>query len=237
MAKDKPSLLLPLLIVAVGFAFWLGRQSVDEINSRPWHVYAIMAGLMAVSAVAVWGAQRLHGKQWPVVAQFVVMLGMIAGLAWLSGYVFAPEPPAPPSFDAVMEQRAAEAVHRAENAMNLTLDYSPGSLPKVEKILTKLNIQHMEKPFSDERLRGESMLWGAYVGEVLRRHKGGHWEPDSEAAGEGSFPLHWEGHESFPCAWCYKRIANGPEDNVWLKYLALTSEDLPEGVTFDGPKP
>jgi len=43
-------------------------------------------------------------------------------------------------------------------------------------------------------------------------------------AGEKSYPLHWLGGDSFPVGWCFKRIMNGPEDNVWDKFQVVSKE-------------
>lgn len=42
--------------------------------------------------------------------------------------------------------------------------------------------------------------------------------------GEKSYPMHWRGGASFVCAWCYRRITNGDEDNMWLKYEAIKNQ-------------
>jgi hypothetical protein len=39
--------------------------------------------------------------------------------------------------------------------------------------------------------------------------------------GEKSYPLHWNADESYPFAWCSKRITNGEEDSIWIKYSLL----------------
>jgi hypothetical protein len=106
-----------------------------------------------------------------------------------------------------------------------TLDYSPDSVERVESILADLHNSKKAGQLSDEDAGRSAIRFGAYIGEVLRRHYGGHWEEDHDVAGPGSFPIHWGQGASFPVGWCGKRIINGQEDNVWHKYQVVTSED------------
>ena len=72
-------------------------------------------------------------------------------------------------------------------------------------------------------MRGLSAAYGAYIGEVIRRTETGvHWERDNPVFGEKLYPLHWGKNQSNPLGWCYERIVNGEEDNVWVKYSILT---------------
>lgn len=83
---------------------------------------------------------------------------------------------------------------------------------------------HYAKNSSSVSVKGLASAYGAYIGEVIRRSEpGAKWERDDEVGGEKSYPIIWGtglGH-SYPMAWCYRRIVNGPEDNVWVKYSVL----------------
>ena len=63
------------------------------------------------------------------------------------------------------------------------------------------------------------------LGEVIRRTWGGHWELDHPVAGPGSCPIHSRGHQSFPTGWCFRRLKNGPEENVWDKLQVIYMEE------------
>ena len=72
------------------------------------------------------------------------------------------------------------------------------------------------------------------MGEVIRRVRPCRWAVDSRVGGEGSFPVVYEnGDESYPVRWCYKRIVNGEEDNVWHKFTLSVLHRL--GSEIDGP--
>ena len=63
------------------------------------------------------------------------------------------------------------------------------------------------------------------MGEVIRRHEpGAYWTQDSPIAGAKSYPLHWKDKEAFHLAWRSKRIVNGDEDSIGLKYTVIKSD-------------
>jgi hypothetical protein len=119
-----------------------------------------------------------------------------------------------------MKANAEHAVRHA-NKKNVDLDYSIDSIQKVETILAMLHEQKSEQPGSTEVNRLAS-IYGSYVGEVIRRNEpGAFWEKDHKVGGNDSYPLISGEAEMFPMAWCYKRIEDGGEDNVWVKYQLL----------------
>lgn len=118
---------------------------------------------------------------------------------------------------------ASAAVKDAREQNHVDLDYSSESIEKVEQILGNLHDNYVKNP-SSISANGLGSAYGAYIGEVIRRAEpGARWERDDEVGGEKSYPIirrKGSGH-SYPMAWCYHRIVNGPEDNVWLKYRLL----------------
>jgi hypothetical protein len=113
---------------------------------------------------------------------------------------------------------------------NAPLDYTPESVERVEALLAKLHEERAAGRLPDDQLNKASLRYGAYVGEVIRRLHQGTWALDSKVA--GSFPIRWRDHESFPVGWCAKRIVNGEEDNVWLKFRDLLLDDT-DGKSAD----
>ena len=155
----------------------------------------------------------------------IVILVVIAGLGALVVRRFARRTATLPqefaSTQEMMEWLAGEAVDIAAKNGVTGLDYSPDSIQKVEEVLGKLHEEY-KRAHSDAGYNGLASAFGAYLGECIRRtDQGSKWERDHPAMGEKSYPLHWRGGGSFPMAWCYKRITNGPEDNVWHKYAVL----------------
>jgi hypothetical protein len=124
-----------------------------------------------------------------------------------------------------MAELAAGAVQAAHDAYEMTLDYGVASVEQVERILARLHDEHRAHPFYPERIIAEANRWGAYVGEVARRVRGGEWQRDSVHVGANALPLVFgEQDEIYPCAWCFRRITNGTEDDVSLKFRLSVTE-------------
>jgi hypothetical protein len=116
---------------------------------------------------------------------------------------------------------ATEAVKDAQENNHVSLDYAPESIQKVEQILGNLHDKYV-KDHASISANGLGSAYGAYVGEVIRRSESGaKWERDDPVGGEKSYPIIWGSGRSYPMAWCYHRIVNGPEDNIWVKYRVL----------------
>jgi len=134
-------------------------------------------------------------------------------------------------FDYAMQVVAREAVKRARKDYQVELDFSPDSVERVEEILGRMHESHLKTPSTDKELSLLSIRWGAYIGEVVKRVQPGRWQRDSEKMGRGSMPVVFDSaNEAFPCSWAYKRIADGPDDNVFFKFRVLTDLELQKHV-------
>ena len=134
-------------------------------------------------------------------------------------------------FNYAMQAVAAGAVKRAREEQRIELDYSPASIERLEVMLSELHNRHLQNPMEEREITVLSRGWGAYIGEVAKRMRPGKWRRDSEKAGLGAMPLIFEdGLEAFPCSWAYKRIADGPEDNIVFKFQMFSDSRLRELV-------
>ena len=125
------------------------------------------------------------------------------------------------STDEFIQFMAAEAVKDAAGKDRINLDYSVDSIKEVEEILGRLHEQYLKDPSSISP-KGLGSAYGAYIGEVIRRSEPrAKWERDDAVGGEKSYAIVWGPGHSYPMAWCYHRIVNGPEDNVWVKFRVL----------------
>jgi hypothetical protein len=132
----------------------------------------------------------------------------------------------------MMAELASGAAEVAEDVYGIRLDFSVESIDRVETLLARLHDEHRARAFLPGRLAAEANRWGAYVGEVVRRIRGGAWQRDSVNAGRNTLPLVLsEREEIYPCAWCFRRISNGEEDNISVKFrLAVTTPPGSGGV-------
>ena len=128
----------------------------------------------------------------------------------------------------------ADAAVRLAAEQHVALDYSVESVEQVERLLGALHDRHAKAPLPLQERRDLAVRYGEYIGEVIRRKWSGQWSRDHAVGGEGSFPIRWRTHDSFPIGWCFKRILNGPEDNVWYK-LQVLSRDAPNDPPADFP--
>lgn len=134
-------------------------------------------------------------------------------------------------FDYAMQAVAAGAVKRARDEQKIELDYSPASIEGIEAMLGELHNRHLQNPMEEKEIGTLSRRWGAYIGEVMKRMRPGKWHRDSETVGAGTMPVIFEDRlEAFPCAWAYKRIADGPEDNVVLKFKVFSDPRMRESI-------
>ncbi len=137
-----------------------------------------------------------------------------------------------PTLDDTIDELAQAAVYLAREQFEIDLDFSEDSLQQVEtildgyyKILPKGVMrtlgQILKRGPSQEEIQRMAMVWGAYIGEVIRRHWGGEWTTESNAPVGAVLTLRVHEIEMFPPAKAYKRLTNGPEDNIWFYYEVL----------------
>lgn len=127
---------------------------------------------------------------------------------------------------------AEQAVATARDRFEITLDYSIESIKDLDRILDR---QHQQIPRGLSRLtqkgppesivQESARIWGAYLGEVIRKQWGGEWRLAEEGAYEGSYILAVLEGEVVMCppSKAYKRLKNGSGDNIW-KYLSVLNE-------------
>lgn len=135
----------------------------------------------------------------------------------------------------------AKTAVRYGQSFNVELDYSKESLVAVEKILyyysqDMQNCDVEEQP-TENQLWSMATIWGAYIGEVIRREVGPDfiWTDKEEF---GNKTPHVQSTRTdvgtFPIDKVYKRLVNGAEDNivtyfnVGMEYLTGKS-DWPSG--------
>ena len=128
-----------------------------------------------------------------------------------------------PTFDEVVADGADGSVEQAKSVYNITLDYKPDSVKKVDGILTKLHGEYL-KDRTNKRWRLEGLGWGAYVGEVIRRQYGGHWDKQDGATGN-PLPLIWHNGTSFPVTWSINEIIYGGGQSIYKRYQEVTSPE------------
>jgi hypothetical protein len=139
------------------------------------------------------------------------------------------------SLDEAMAAAASDGVLYAQERFGIALDYSTGSMERLEELLTNLYnsiprglFARLTKPTpSAQDMNRIAMMLGGYIGEVIRKNAGGGtWTTESEAfPGEKVMTFRTTGGlDLWPHARVLKRLENGPEDNVWHYFQVLRKQ-------------
>jgi hypothetical protein len=132
--------------------------------------------------------------------------------------------------ESMMAAYAQDAVESGKK-FNKQLDFSERSIQQVEDICSQLyndipkgflNKMFKRSPSEDELIRMSNMF-GGYIGQVLINNLGGSW-----AAENNTIILKIGELKMFPTIKVYKRLKNGPEDNIY-HYYQLISREISKG--------
>ncbi|NOJ72965.1 hypothetical protein [Paenibacillus alvei] len=116
-------------------------------------------------------------------------------------------------------------------SMGHTLDFSSESVYQIEDILDNYANDYASQPDMIKPLDREvwsiAAIWGTYVGEVMRIELGElcNWE-----AVEGGYLLDAQGAKASPTSKAFKRIVNGPEDNI-VSFYEIIGEKMREHLS------
>lgn len=129
----------------------------------------------------------------------------------------------------MMSAYAEDAVDFARQKFDASLDYSQASVEHVESIANQLFQARPKGIFgrlfkkgpSEEEIQIVCKMLGGYIGEVLRRSKGGEWAINQEFSAIG---IQCGELWVFPPAKVHKRLTNGSEDNLWSYFRVVLEE-------------
>jgi hypothetical protein len=125
-----------------------------------------------------------------------------------------------------IQSLALGAVKHAGFKHKAGLDFSMDSIHRIDWILQDLHKRHAAGRLSGKEARSEANIWGAYVGETVRRLNGGKWESRRGSSGENIFVLMVnEGKTVNPFDWCYDRITQGDSEPVTGKCRDIFQPD------------
>jgi len=117
-----------------------------------------------------------------------------------------------------MRKMATGALEFAASG-RVTLDYSQESVERLEQYMSEL-YEYLCSPqstWTEKQKWGAAMTFGAYLGEVLRRTRGGEWQ-----AGTLSNPVFVVGQvEITPAQKVMKRLTDGLEDHLGHYYRSI----------------
>jgi hypothetical protein len=117
---------------------------------------------------------------------------------------------------------AESAVLTAATRWGLILDFSEKSLEGVEQVLSRFHeaARCAAGATPAETVRRAAIVWGTYVGEVLRRHLGGRWTNTPVPPQGPVLRLRIGNAEVYPLRKVEKRILEGPGDAIPFYFQA-----------------
>ena len=118
-----------------------------------------------------------------------------------------------------MERMAEQAAMDAWTRARMRVRIGIHSLSEFERYLGRLSQSPWFTSLSPKDKQAEAYIAGAFVGEAIRRSHGGTWMETSDLPNAGAYPLKVGETTIYPINWCLKRLVNGPEDNVYHKYV------------------
>jgi hypothetical protein len=122
-----------------------------------------------------------------------------------------------PDLASMMEGYAHAAAELARDTFRQKLDFSSNSIDALDEILVLVG----ESPELD--LDFEVRLWGAYLGEVLRRRYTGTWEMTQYPGGAVAVPaVEVRGSRLFPLVKVYRRLTMGEEEDLPTFFTMVT---------------
>lgn len=225
----------PYLRTFVVGAVWFVAIALKMVSRHPghWSTYpprnliVLLVAWVATALLLGVAATRFERlRAWwgiclgTVVGSFLTMGLMLLTVQRVYG------PPSLPDFkstDEMIAYFATEAIKWVKKDRGIDLDYSVDSIRVIEEELGRIS-KEVDRANPQRGTFGTATSYGAYIGEVLRRRDGGSWAADHPTAGPRSFPLTTKSNTVvFPVGWCWKRLTNGEEDNVYHKAMGLSN--------------
>ena len=109
------------------------------------------------------------------------------------------------------------AVKAAKMQWQESLDFTADSLDAVERILAAIHTRAQQTPLAEPELDQASKMWGAYLGEVIRRRYGGQWSKSADEA----LHIDLSGTAPQPIDKVRRRILDGASENVRVYFYAI----------------
>lgn len=117
----------------------------------------------------------------------------------------------------MMEGYARAAADLARSGFARKLDFTSDSIDTLDEVLVLVS----ESPELDVDF--EVRLWGAYLGEVLRRRYAGTWEMTPYPGGAVTVPaVDVRGSRLFPLIKVYRRLTMGEEEDLRSFFTMVT---------------
>ncbi len=122
------------------------------------------------------------------------------------------QPPQASDFQTTLMQQADLAVQIARDNYGVTLDYTPESLAALNPLLSEAHTNYAAAGKKAGTPTRTIQVWGAYLGETLRRSKGGEWRMSTTRGAEWPYYVTTPAGDEFPFDQVRLRVVNGYSD-------------------------
>ena len=106
-------------------------------------------------------------------------------------------------------QLITEAVQAARNDYGVCLDFSPTSLRTLDKLLKRAHTLYASPGYAGKNPRRTVQVWGAYLGETLRRQHNGSWRENPAASEIRQYSVTTPAGNIFPMEQVFLRVVPG----------------------------
>ena len=120
----------------------------------------------------------------------------------------------------LMKESALDAISYVHGTHGKDITLCQKDLATIDLVLTKLAVEHMQQPISDQDLFTASSILGAFVGELFKTTVGGEWFMDESPSGAPYVVLNYAGKSFAFTSMCFEKIAKTPEVSV-ARYFEL----------------
>ncbi len=118
-----------------------------------------------------------------------------------------------------MEADALEAMKLVRKHFVVEFDFSAESVRALENLFDDVDFA-LPGGKTQENIERLTRVWGAYLGEVIRRQRDGQWVESAESAGSRPI-MRIEGTDVRPHDQIRQRLLSGAEHSVWDFYQSL----------------
>ncbi|NLF51550.1 MAG: hypothetical protein GX577_10475 [Leptolinea sp.] len=108
-----------------------------------------------------------------------------------------------------LKQLAEQAVLIAHDDYGVDLDYTMESLPTLYKLLERAHILKSSPAYEGIVPNRTIQIWGAYLGEIVRRSRGGSWKENPAANGIRRYSVYTPTGNIYPMEQIYLRVVPG----------------------------
>ena len=112
-------------------------------------------------------------------------------------------------FRQLLYEQAEQAVQSARDDYGVFLDFSMESLPELYKLLKRAHILYSSPGYAGKNPARTIQVWGAYLGETIRRANNGTWKENPAANENRRYSVTIPSGSIFPMEQVYLKVVPG----------------------------